>query len=413
MKFCRLAGRTDLLPAEIWGGSEPSIFLPELPERQPTGDVLLWAVDDQGRRLPLAWEGGLAIGFDEVVEAVRSYRAVGSPRPMMSYSPFHPHRLSPRFRTLIRNVLAAPARFGAPRHDQFPRWPIEPTLAVWNTIARLSGLKPQWSNWPNRHDYAVCLSHDVDTAAGQRAAPQLADVEEQLGLRSAWFLCPGNYKVEHGLWNDIAARGHEIACHGLLHDFKLPYLSPSKIVERLTTALRLLDRYDVAGFRSPAFLRTPAMLDAVARFFAYDSSIPDTVRLHGANGSASFGPYRLGNQVELPVTIPYDGELIALGMPIEKRLALWLTKVEWIKRQGGLVHFLTHPDPQFSGRTPEQALYRVALERLVADRTAWFALPRQVAEHAQCGEGHDASSVRRQTLSRASLPVGEREPCNS
>jgi peptidoglycan/xylan/chitin deacetylase (PgdA/CDA1 family) len=382
MKFYRLDGRMELLPDDIWGGNSPTILLPEVSDCRPTGDVLFWAVDENGNRRALAWPDGLALDFDAAATAILDDRGLDSPRPWMSYSPFHPHCLPPMLRGCVRAVLATADRLAPRRAPEFPRWPIEPSLEVWKAIASAAGIDVPTPDWPNGKRFAVCLSHDVDTADGQTAVRELADIEEQLGLRSAWFLCPGNYELDHGLWSEMAARGHEIGCHGLLHDFKLPYLPESKIAERLNRALRLLEPYDVQGFRSPALLRTPALLEAVADRFHYDSSIPDTVHLHGANGSASIQPYLLGDRVEVPLTMPYDGELIALGVPLEQRLAVWSRKIEWIRSRGGLIHFLTHPDAQFSGKKPLQNLYRAALEQLVSNSgDGWFALPLQVAEH--------------------------------
>jgi len=376
MDFYRLEGRLDLLPETIWGGSDRTLFLPACSEPAVEADPLFWIVDKGGRKIPLAWSGGAALDLDDALLQMRNQAALVSPRPLMSYTPFHPHRLPSFARVWMRRILALACRLPK-RNTVFPRWPIEPSLEVLKAIVRIAGLNGDTPFWPDRADFALCLSHDVDTAMGQKNVLTLAEIEEDLGLRSAWFLTPANYDLDAGLWQEMAARGHEIACHGLRHDFKLAYLSPARTAGRLDRARELLASFEVAGFRSPGFLRTPSLLEAVASRFLYDSSIPDTLVLHGASGCASVFPFKLRSLVEVPVTLPYDGEMMALGMGPEEREMLWKRKAAWIRKAGGLVHLLTHPDPGFTDCTRERELYRRLLERLLGDRP-WSALPRDI-----------------------------------
>jgi len=223
----------------------------------------------------------------------------------------------------------------------------------------------------------------VDTAAGQCNVLALARIEEDLGLRSAWFLAPGNYRIDRGLWGEMTARGHEVAAHGLRHDFKLPYLSPRRMAARLDRCCELLAEFGAAGFRSPAFLRTPPLVEAVAARFVYDSSVPDTLRLHGPDGTGCVFPWRLGPLVEVPVTLPYDGELLALGLDARACFALWCRKAAWIRQVGGLVHLLTHPDPRFTADRSQRELYRRTLAAILeADGPLWHGLPVEAARVA-------------------------------
>ena len=377
MSFYRLEGRMDLLPGTIWGGNDETIYLPECPEPESDAEPLFWIVDKRGKRTPLAWAGGFALD-DDAFSKVRDCASLTEGRPVLTHIPFHPHRLPPSARALMRSIMATARYFRS--KNMFPRWPIEPSLAVLDAIDRIARPDTQTRFWPNQADFAMALSHDVDTAIGQKNVLPLAEIEEDSGLRSTWFLTPGNYDVDEVLWREMAERGHEIACHGLFHDFKLGYLTPAQIGVRLDKALQLMASFDVRGFRAPGFLRTRPLLDAVTPRFLYDSSIPDTLTLHGSSGCASVFPYMLGSLAEIPVTLPYDGEMMALGMGLEAREEIWKRKAKWVKEVGGLIHILTHPDQEFTSNGEERELYRRTLGDLKSEQErTWFPLLKDIA----------------------------------
>jgi len=371
----RLEGRLEMLPPALFGQGEAIIFLPPCPEADPPAEPLFWLVDEKGRRLALAWPGGAALDHEDALAAIRIEASFGLPRPLMTRLPVHPHRLPPRLRAWARRLLAPKKPAGV----CFPRWPIEPSLEAWRHIGQAAGLTgPPWT-WPDGAGCALCLSHDVDTAVGQKNAEALAEVEESLGLRSVWFLLAGNYEIDAALWQEMAARGHEIACHGLNHDFKLGYLPPNKMAARLDKSLARLAQFKPQGFRTPGFFRTPALMEALAERFSYDSSLPDTRSQPAPNGCASLFPFRLGGLTELPVTMPADGEMIALGLGAYERTALWREKAGWIKSLGGLIHLLTHPDPEFTATADERETYRRFLAELLdGPEKVWAALPLQI-----------------------------------
>ena len=78
-------------------------------------------------------------------------------------------------------------------------WPIDPNSA-----------KPPegWSGWPEGRQFALVLSHDVDTRKGYNNVLRLADLEEGLGFRSQFNFVPERYgKVEIGLLDELKRRG--------------------------------------------------------------------------------------------------------------------------------------------------------------------------------------------------------------
>ncbi len=63
-------------------------------------------------------------------------------------------------------------------------WPIDPD----------SGRPPKgWPGWPDGRQFALVLSHDVDTLRGYRHVLKLADLEEEMGFRSQFNFVPERY----------------------------------------------------------------------------------------------------------------------------------------------------------------------------------------------------------------------------
>ena len=356
-----LSGRLDLLPPALFGNDEPIVFLPPIPATEPTGEILFWATDPDEDRRPLAWSDGAALDWEATFR--RLTHGLHLAQPLVAKLPFHPHRLPGFIRRAGRAVWAK----GDSPGEGYPRWPKEPTPETWLAMGKACGLVE-----PGDDQATLCLSHDVDTAQGQKNAPALARAEEALGLRSAWFLPAANYKLDLGLWQDLADRGHEIACHGFNHDFKTPYLAPDKMEDRLKVSAEALNRFGRVGFRAPGFFRSAGFLAAVGRHFAYDSSIPDCRTAPRPNGCGLVRPFKIIDQpsgieslTEIPISLPPEGELLAKGFSPDRIVDLWLGKADWIIALGGTVHVLTHPDPGFSDNPAMISLYSRFLGRLL------------------------------------------------
>jgi len=261
----------------------------------------------------------------------------------------------------------------------FPRWPVEPALnEFFAFLFRLVGEVAQqpvpWlSAWPGAFEWALVLTHDVETAAGYENLRRVVGVERPLGYRSSWNFVPMRYTVRD---DDVAAllgEGFEVGVHGLYHDGR-DFESLATLTRRLPAMQRHAERWSASGFRSPATHRVWDWMPRLA--FDYDSSYPDTDPFEPyAGGCCSWLPFFNDRLVELPITLPQDHTLfMILGHTDE---SLWLEKIHYLKEKGAMALLLTHPDYMLN----EQLLraYERVLARFSDDPSVWRALPREVS----------------------------------
>jgi hypothetical protein len=260
----------------------------------------------------------------------------------------------------------------------FPRWPLEPSLHAFldQFTALLAGVcgepVPYLAPWPDGHDWALVLTHDVETAGGLARIEPLAAVERELGLRSAWYFVPRRYDVDDALVARLRADGFEVGVHGLYHDGR-DLSSLSALRRRLPAMAAAGRRWGAIGFRSPATRRNWDWMPLLP--FDYDSSSPDTDPFEPESGGCcSWWPLMNRQLVELPITMPQDHTLfVILGHRDE---SVWVEKADALRGRGGMALLLTHPDYLDQvGLDP----YRRLLERYADDPTAWRALPSEVS----------------------------------
>lgn len=262
----------------------------------------------------------------------------------------------------------------------FPAWPAETSLhrleaLLLGLVERVAGEPLPWiSPWPAPYDWAVVLTHDVEQKPGYENISAVRLVEERYDLRSAWYLVPErDYRVEESLLERLDGEGCEVGLHGLRHDGR--DLSPRFFEARLPTMRSYAERWGVDGFRSPATHRDRDLIQQLG--VKHDSSWCDVARYEPQpGGSCSWLPFFIGNVVELPITMAMDHTIFeVLGQTTDR---VWQEKAELLRAYGGMALMVTHPDYLVDpGRL---ALYERFLARLASDRTAWHALPREVAE---------------------------------
>jgi hypothetical protein len=283
--------------------------------------------------------------------------------------------LPSQLRYVLRRLLTPAAK------THFPLgWPIEERYARFQwEVARQLLLATNQSSltyrsfWPDGRRSAFVVTHDVETEEGQAYVRAVADLDESLGFRSSFNFVTDSYPLDHGLLEDLRARGFEIGVHGLRHDGKL-YNSRAEFLRRAEHINRHIKELGAVGFRSPLMMRNPEWMQGLQ--IEYDLSFFDTDPHEPiSGGTMSIWPFTIGHFIELPYTLVQDSTLIkVLG---ETTPRLWLQKVDFIEEYHGMALLNAHPDYLSQRETRE--VYADFL-RAMKDRGGyWHALPKEAA----------------------------------
>jgi peptidoglycan/xylan/chitin deacetylase (PgdA/CDA1 family) len=287
-------------------------------------------------------------------------------------------RLIPRSVQLsLRRVLTR--RQGSPL---FPAWPYERAGSDLVRIAladvllehNLNAIRFPWF-WPDGARAAVVLTHDVESEQGLADALAIATWEEHYGFRSSFNIVSNWYPIDMDRLHELSERGHEIGSHAVYHDHSL--FSSRREFER---QLPLLDdsakRLGAVGFRSPATHRVVDWLGELP--FSYDCTMPHSDPYEPIpGGTATVWPFFHGDVIELPYSAPQDHTLYTLLGHTDNRL--WHEQFKRVVECNGLFQMLTHPDPEYLGRTAVGQAYRETLHAIADRSDVWVALPREVA----------------------------------
>jgi len=244
--------------------------------------------------------------------------------------------------------------------------------------------------WKNGSKYALTITHDVDTKYGfEVGIRRLREVERKYGVKSAWNIPSGRYRINPKFLESLVSEGCEIGSHGFRHDGKLIFQKPNDLVSILRACKETLERLgncEVKGFRSPLLQHSHRILQAVLQAgFLYDSSLPSW-EAHCRTAGTSHGiktvyPLIEDDLVELPVTMPQDHQLIRLaGLQPDELLEFWRTIRRHIKSIGGLCNIIIHPDKGLFGEESALPYYKEFIKEVVSDEECWLTLPSKVAE---------------------------------
>jgi hypothetical protein len=334
-----------------WRHDRGDVFLPFDP-----GAVMrcLWAE----RYHQLRWGPRLRARLRHV--AVRGYYAV---RPAL------PRPVQLRLRQRLAGSSSVP---------EFPSWPLHTGLHdLYDWLLELAedvaGRPVPWiAPWPDGAQWCFVLTHDVETARGVEEIPALRDAETRRGYRSSWNFVPERYHTPPEVLERLVADGCEVGVHGLRHDGR-DLASGRALAKRLPAIREAADRWGAQGFRSPATQRSWSLMPRLG--FDYDCSYTDTDPYEPQpGGCCTYLPFFIDDLVELPITLPQDHTLFSiLG---HQDASLWLGKARELRRRGGMVLVLSHPD---YAHGPAAQAWRDLLEEFRSDRTMWQPLPKEVA----------------------------------
>ena len=222
--------------------------------------------------------------------------------------------------------------------------------------------------------------------------PRLLRLLDRQGIRATFFV-PG-YSAER--WPDavrsIRDAGHEIACHGYLHEGAHSARDVPDEERRLLRALEALDAVAGVrpiGYRGPMWeltYDTPALL--VKHGFRYDSGLMDADHPYRLAVSSEPGA---GSLVELPshwglddwepyVYLPGISGSGVIASPAEV-VARWTLELEALVEDGGLFMLTNHPF--VSGRASRAAGLERLVERAKAIDGLWIATAGEIAAHVE------------------------------
>jgi peptidoglycan/xylan/chitin deacetylase (PgdA/CDA1 family) len=307
-----------------------------------------------------------------------------------------------RFKGLVpRSARVAARRLYQRRLElpEFPRWPLElgvDRLLRFHAHCQLiqAGVDqaPFLWFWPDGHRAAMILTHDVESERGLRLALELADLEQDRGLRSSFNIVWRDYPIDHGAVRELHDRGFEVGIHGIHHDRSL--FSSRAEFERQLPMLRDGARaLGASGFRSPATHRVIDWLPELP--VDYDCTVPHSDPYEPQpGGCASLWPFMLGRIVELPYTMPQDHTLFSVLQ--HSGPDVWLAQARDIEQRHGLIQLLTHPDRGYLGDSDKRVLYVELLDALSERESLWKPLPRDAARWWRTREARADVADRRQ-----------------
>ncbi len=263
---------------------------------------------------------------------------------------------------------------------------------VW-PINEAAGRTPDgWPGWPNGAQFAFVLTHDVEERRGLERCRALAEMEMELGFRSAFNFVPeGDYDTPPELRRFLLDRGFEVGVHDLHHDGKL-YRSRRVFQREALKINGYLASWQAVGFRSAFMLHNLEWLQQLN--VSYDASTFDTDPFEPQpDGMGTIFPFVVPRDdssvyVELPCTLPQDSTMFIVLQ--ETTIDIWKQKLDWLAAYGGLALMNVHPDYiafDAAGRSSEYSLafYREFLEYLSTHyrHCCWHALPREVAAYVR------------------------------
>lgn len=260
---------------------------------------------------------------------------------------------------------------------------------AWPILEKAARPPDDWSGWPDKKQFALVLTHDVETSRGQEKVYDVIKLEKDLGFRSSFNFVPERYEVSEQLRQHIVQDGFEIGVHGLFHDGKL-YRSREIFRRRASRINNYLRDWNCVGFRSPSMHHNLDWIHALK--IEYDASTFDTDPFEPQpDGVGTIFPFLVRENsiqnvyVELPYTLPQDFTLFILMK--ERNIGIWKRKLDWIVQKGGMALLNTHPDymsllgkkphiGEYPARYYEEFLQYI---RQKYQHLCWHVLPQDIA----------------------------------
>ncbi len=337
----------------------------------------------------------------QVLREIVEERFAPSRRPHWHRLPLSVRRSLVTTRRIVRGRQALPP-LGEPRPGQGLAWPDEPRVDRYRR-ALFEGLveerfRPGGARgaagthrhraellappWPERGRYALCLGYDVASREGLRLVPSALQENLARGVRPAFYLAPLRGLWDDALLDEVRSAGGEIGLLGLVPGTERAPLRPRRLERAVQRVIPWLERHEVVGHRDPCRRPSEPLLRALAPHLLYDGSVPDTVLcpVTGARrGCAVTVPFWREVMLQLPITVPDDGQLRDHGVAGLEYLELLRAKVRAIARRHGVAALALRLEPGAGGSRVQRDLVGAALEELRDEGGLWTATPRELA----------------------------------
>ncbi len=261
---------------------------------------------------------------------------------------------------------------------------------IWPIYDKAGCAPKDWTGWPNNKQFALVLTHDVDTRRGQERCLDLMHLEKELGFRSSYFFVPEICKNFLSIHHELKRNKFEVGIHGLFHDGKL-FQSRKIFQKRAVLINHFISKWRVCGFRSPAMHHDLRWIHDLN--ILYDASTFDVDPFEPQpDGVGTVFPFIVENEllgksyVELPYTLPQDFTIFILMR--QENIDIWKRKLDWIAENGGMALMITHPD-YMNIEGSELAIDEYPVEYYldflcyIKDRYEnqyWHALPNEIAK---------------------------------
>lgn len=268
------------------------------------------------------------------------------------------------------------------KHRHASTWPISQDAGL---------MPPEWKGWKNGKQFALVLTHDVDTQKGFARLQNLMELDRTMGFWSSFNVVPEKYPVDPEKLTLVKQQGFEIGVHGLKHDGKL-LRSNAIFFKRAKKINEYIHKWEASGFRAPSMIGNLELFKCLA--IDYDSSTFDTdpfePRANAVNTVFPFAVRDRDNRIcywEFPYTLPQDSTLFIVLK--EKTIDIWKRKLDWIAQKNGMALLNTHPDyMNFNGKSSERDTYSANLynEFLLFVKSTyegqfWNPLPRDLTRY--------------------------------
>ena len=262
----------------------------------------------------------------------------------------------------------------------FPCWPVDVTverilehcLALLMKAQGLDTIPFIWF-WPDAYDSCAIVTHDVETEDGRQFCSSLMDIDDLMGIKSAFQIVPeGRYTFSPAFLSGIRRRGFEVNVQDLNHDGNL-FRNRKQFMRRIATVNRYGKEFGAQGFRAAVMYRNQEWYQALD--FQYDMSVPNAAQLEPQRGGCcTVFPYFIGRLLELPLTTTQDYALFHFLN--EYSLDVWERQIALIRQKHGLISILIHPD--YILKTKEQETYLQLLrylDKLRLTENVWITTP--------------------------------------